>query len=117
VLCCPPDAPPSSTAHLCLDKVPLPRSLLSSLIAMEMHNSFEKQNSIHRDAICFRTLSGYIPSLLNTVPCDSKRVAMCLHRKRAEVINFSSIPTLLPTLRPINQQRTTQTDTNMRAKR
>jgi hypothetical protein len=42
---------------------------------MEMHNSFEKQDSIHRDAICFRTLSGYIPSLQNTVPFDSKRVA------------------------------------------
>jgi hypothetical protein len=57
---------------------------------MEMHNSFEKQDSIHRDAICPRTLSGYIPSLQNTVPFDSKRVAMCLRRKRAEVTNFST---------------------------
>jgi hypothetical protein len=46
------------------------------LIAMERHNSFEKQDSIHRDAICSRTLSGCIPSLQNTVPFDSKRVAL-----------------------------------------
>jgi hypothetical protein len=51
---------------------------------------FQGHDSIHRDAICFRTLSGYIPSLQNTVPFDSKRVAMCLRRKRAEVINFST---------------------------
>jgi hypothetical protein len=57
---------------------------------MEMHNSFEKQDSIHRDAICSTTLSGYTPGLQNTVPFDSKRVAMCLRRKRAEVTNFST---------------------------
>jgi hypothetical protein len=61
-----------------------------TLIAMEMHNGLEKQDSIHRDAICFRTLFGYVPSLQNTVPFGSKRVAMCLRRKRAEVTNFST---------------------------
>jgi hypothetical protein len=62
----------------------------TTLIAMEMHNSFEKQDSSHRDAICSRTLSGHIPSLQNTVPFDSKRVDMCLRKKRAEVTNSST---------------------------
>jgi hypothetical protein len=61
-----------------------------TLIAMEMRNSFEKQDSIHRDATWSKTLSGYIPSLQNTVPFDSKRVAVCLRRKRVEVTNFST---------------------------
>jgi hypothetical protein len=60
------------------------------LIAIEMHNSFEKQNSTHRDAICSRTLSGHIPSLQNTVPFDSRRVDMCLRKKRAEFTNSST---------------------------
>jgi hypothetical protein len=38
----------------------------------------------------FRTLFGYITSLENIVPFGSKRVAMCLRRKRAEVTNFST---------------------------
>jgi hypothetical protein len=37
-----------------------------------------------------RTLCGYILSLDNIVPFDSKRVAMCLRRKRAEITNFST---------------------------
>jgi hypothetical protein len=59
-----------------------------TLIAMEMHDSLERQDSIHRDAICSRTLFGHIPSLQNTVPFGSKCIAMCLRRKRAEVTNF-----------------------------
>jgi hypothetical protein len=37
-----------------------------------------------------RTLFGYMSSLEKIVPFSSKRVAMCLHRKRAEVTNFST---------------------------
>jgi hypothetical protein len=38
----------------------------------------------------FRTLFGYIPSLEDIVPFGSKRVEVCLRRKRAEVTNFSA---------------------------
>jgi hypothetical protein len=38
----------------------------------------------------FWTLFGYMPSLENIVSLDSKHVAMCLRRKRAEVTNFST---------------------------
>jgi hypothetical protein len=37
----------------------------------------------------FRTLFGYMPSPENTMSFDSKHVAMCFRRKRAEVTNFS----------------------------
>jgi hypothetical protein len=32
----------------------------------------------------FKTLFGYVPSLENIMPFDSKSVVMCLRRKRAE---------------------------------
>jgi hypothetical protein len=38
----------------------------------------------------FRTLFGYVSSLEKIVPFSSKRVAMCLRRKRAEVTSFST---------------------------
>jgi hypothetical protein len=38
----------------------------------------------------FKTPFGYIPSLENIVLFGSKRVTMCLHKKRAEVTNFST---------------------------
>jgi hypothetical protein len=37
-----------------------------------------------------RALFGYILSLENFVPFRSKRVAICLRRKRAEVTDFST---------------------------
>jgi hypothetical protein len=46
-------------------------------VAITMHNTFGKQDSVHRDAICSRILFGYAPSSQNTVPVGSKRVAMC----------------------------------------
>jgi hypothetical protein len=46
----------------------------------------------------FWTLFGYMPSLENIVPFDSKHVAMCLRRKRAEVTNFSTWGGSMPSI-------------------
>jgi hypothetical protein len=48
---------------------------------MEMHNSFEKQDSIHRDTICSRTLFGHIPNLQTTVPFGGKDIVVDFRRR------------------------------------
>jgi hypothetical protein len=62
----------------------------ATLTAMEIHNSFEKQDSIHRDTICSGLSLETSPSLENSMTSSSKCVAMCHRGRRAEVTNFST---------------------------
>jgi hypothetical protein len=62
---------------------------LATRIPMEMHNSFEKQESIHRDAT--RSEFSLVTCRVWIVLCLSiASIAICLRRKRAEVTNFST---------------------------
>jgi hypothetical protein len=62
-----------------------------TLVAIRMHNTFEKQDSVHRDAGIFWALFGHSSGLETIMPFYREDVSLVLRRRRVGVTDFSII--------------------------